>query len=223
MYVRDYLDIDEFGVDKAFRRQGIASAMIGFLREYAIQKGFSRLELNMWEFNSGALSFYEAAGFRTYRRYMEMPLTSHSDLSPASTVSVRYALDKDNDFWFSLDRHISKQEYSRKVRDKQAYVLSSEGKLAAILRYSLFWDSIPFCNLLFVKESEQRKGYGRLLMTYWEEDMKARGYKLVMTSTQSDENAQHFYRSIGYQDCGSLTFPFPGFEQPLELILAKTI
>ena len=74
MYERNYLDIDEFGVDEAFRRQGVASAMIGFIREYALQKGFHRIELNMWEFNRDALEFYETAGFKTYRRYMEMDI-----------------------------------------------------------------------------------------------------------------------------------------------------
>ena len=74
MYERDYLDIDEFCVDAACRRQGVASAMIGFIRDYAKEKGFRRLELNMWEFNQDALAFYEAAGFQTFRRYMEMML-----------------------------------------------------------------------------------------------------------------------------------------------------
>jgi len=74
MFERDYLDVDEFCVDEACRRQGIAGALIGFIREYAKGEGFGRLELNMWEFNQGALAFYEAAGFATYRRYMEMKL-----------------------------------------------------------------------------------------------------------------------------------------------------
>ena len=74
MKERDFLDIDEFCVDEAFRRQGIASAMIAYIREFAKEKGFHRIELNMWEFNQGALAFYEAAGFQTYRRYMEMLL-----------------------------------------------------------------------------------------------------------------------------------------------------
>ena len=72
MFVRDYLDVDEFGVDENFRRRGVASAMIRFIRDYARDKGYSRIELNMWEFNEGALAFYEAAGFTTYRRYLEM-------------------------------------------------------------------------------------------------------------------------------------------------------
>ena len=74
MYERDYLDIDEFGVDEAWRRKGIATEMINFIREYAEDEGFIRLELNMWEFNQDALAFYESAGFSTYRRYMEMKL-----------------------------------------------------------------------------------------------------------------------------------------------------
>ena len=72
MYLRDFLDIDEFCVDEAHRRRGIATELIRFIREYAAQEGFDRIELNMWEFNRDALLFYESVGFSTYRRYMEM-------------------------------------------------------------------------------------------------------------------------------------------------------
>ena len=72
MWERDYLDIDEFGVDEAFRRQGVATELIAFIREYARERGFERLELNMREFNREALAFYESVGFITYRRYMEL-------------------------------------------------------------------------------------------------------------------------------------------------------
>ncbi len=72
MKERDFLDIDEFCVDEAYRRQGVASAMVAYIRDFAREKGFHRIELNMWEFNQDALAFYEAAGFRTFRRYMEM-------------------------------------------------------------------------------------------------------------------------------------------------------
>ena len=71
---RSYLDIDEFGVDEAFRRQGAATAMMDFIRTFARERDLRRIELNMWEFNQGALAYYEAVGFSTYRRYMEMTL-----------------------------------------------------------------------------------------------------------------------------------------------------
>ena len=66
-----YLDIDEFGVDEPYRRQGVATELVAFIRAYAKEKGLHRIELNVWAFNDGALAFYEAAGFGTYRRYME--------------------------------------------------------------------------------------------------------------------------------------------------------
>lgn len=72
MNARRYVDVDEFGVDEKFRRQGVATEMIEFIREDAGKWGINRVELNMWEFNEGALAFYESVGFRTYRRYMEL-------------------------------------------------------------------------------------------------------------------------------------------------------
>ena len=72
MYERDYLDIDEIGVDKDYRRHGVASEMISYILAYAKDKGFKRVELNMWEFNQRALAFYEKVGFKTYRRCMEI-------------------------------------------------------------------------------------------------------------------------------------------------------
>ena len=36
-------------------------------------------------------------------------------------------------------------------------------------------------------------------------DQIAHGYGMVLTSTQVDEDAQHFYRKLGYKDCGGLT------------------
>ncbi len=71
MTERDYLDIDEFCVDEAYRRTGVGTELMQFIRSYAEELGFSRIELNMWEFNADALAFYEEIGFTTYRRYME--------------------------------------------------------------------------------------------------------------------------------------------------------
>ena len=68
---RSYLRVTEFGVDEAHRRQGIGTRLFGFIKRYASENGFDTIELDMWEFNEGALKFYESQGFATYRRYME--------------------------------------------------------------------------------------------------------------------------------------------------------
>ena len=60
---------------------------------------------------------------------------------------------------------------------------------------------------------------GKALVGFWESEMKSKGYSLVMTSTQSDEQAQHFYRKLKYKDAGSLLLE----NEPLEIILTKRI
>ena len=74
MQERDFMDVDEFCVDKEYRRQGIATEMISFIRNYTNEKRIKRHQLNMCDFNQDALAFYEAVGFKTYRRYMEMEM-----------------------------------------------------------------------------------------------------------------------------------------------------
>ncbi|MCQ4021474.1 MULTISPECIES: GNAT family N-acetyltransferase [unclassified Ruminococcus] len=72
---RKYYHIVEFGVDKKYRRRGVATEMFEFIKEQAKLKGLDKIELDMWEFNEDALKFYEAIGFKTYRRYMEFDFT----------------------------------------------------------------------------------------------------------------------------------------------------
>ena len=139
------------------------------------------------------------------------------------SIAIHPVTETDHAFWFTLDRHLCDEAFTHKVRDQMGYVLTVDSEPIGLLRWSLFWDNIPFCNLLYVVDDHQRKGLGRRLAAYWEKDMRTRGYDLVMTSTQSDEEAQHFWRKMGYRDCGGLTLPFPGHEQPTELILGKSL
>ena len=138
-------------------------------------------------------------------------------------IDIRPVRPDDRTFWFTLDRHLPEAEFERKVRDGQGYVLREDGKPVALLRFNLFWDLIPFCALLFVEEGRRGRGLGRALMARWEADMRAAGHGMVLTSTQVDETAQGFYRRLGYRDCGGLTMDIPGYEQPMELFLAKAI
>ena len=138
-------------------------------------------------------------------------------------LTIRYVQHEDKAFWYSLDRHLPEQEFDRKVCSKRGYVLLDENTPIGLLRYNLFWDNTPFCTMLFIDWKHQRKGYGKMLMEHWETDMKAQGYGMLLTSTQVDEDAQHFYRKLGYKDSGGFVIDVPGYEQPMELFLIKAI
>ncbi|MDO5520944.1 MAG: GNAT family N-acetyltransferase [bacterium] len=138
-------------------------------------------------------------------------------------IEIRYVQQEDKEFWFRLDQHLSEEEFEKKFRDQMGYVLVDNDIPIGILRYNLFWDNTPFCTMLFVEWKFQKKGYGRKLMEFWEQEMKGLGYGMIMTSTQVDEDAQHFYRKLGYKDSGGLLIDVAGYEQPMELFLIKAI
>lgn len=68
---RRYYHILEFGVDEKYRRQKVATEMFEFIKKESIEKGFDKLELDVFTFNEGAVKFYESLGFSAYRIYME--------------------------------------------------------------------------------------------------------------------------------------------------------
>ncbi len=138
-------------------------------------------------------------------------------------MQIRYVEKEDKEFWFNLDKHLAETEFEKKVRDKMGYVLIEDGQPIGLLRYNLFWDNTPFCTMLYIDWEHHKRGYGKELLAYWEADMKKAGYGMVMASTQVDEEAQHFYRKLGYQDAGGFVVNVPGYEQPMEMLMVKGI
>ena len=74
-------------------------------------------------------------------------------------------------------------------------------------------------NMLWHEEDYRKKGIGTKLVNFWEMEMQKRGNNQVMTSTLSDETAQHFYRKLEYQDCGSLLL----LDGALEILFLKSL
>ena len=128
-------------------------------------------------------------------------------------IKIRHAEDSDYSSLKNLDALITKN----KIKNKEVYIVEESGKIIAWLRYNFFWDDIPFMNKLYFLEEYRKKGIGTKLVKYWEEDMKQKGYKSVLTSTQSNEEAQHFYRKIGYKEIGGFKY----FDDPYEIIFHK--
>lgn len=137
--------------------------------------------------------------------------------------NVRYVTESDKAFWFTLDEHLHESEFYLKIRDRRGYIISSNGKPIGVMRYNLMWDNTPFLTLIYIDDVEQGKGYGKKAMLFWENEMRDKGYKMVMTSTQVDEQAQHFYRKLGYKDRGGIFLDCTPFEQPQEMFLIKVL
>lgn len=117
------------------------------------------------------------------------------------------------------ENHISPEVLLHKIETQQILIANVKGSPIGWLRFGYFWDTIPFMNLLFLISDYRKKGIGSQFVKFWESEMKKQQHKIVMTSTQSDETAQHFYRKIGYVENGSLLFE----DEPLEIIFRKSL
>ena len=132
-----------------------------------------------------------------------------------------FRLAEKEDFFFLVtrDHWVSSEELKYVIDRGRIWVVELEGKLIGWLRYGLFWDEIPFVNMLRLEEMYRKKGIGTQLIGHWEKEMRQKGFSVVMTSTSSAEGAQHFYRKLGYHETGG----FLPQGEPFELIFVKRL
>ena len=134
-------------------------------------------------------------------------------------MEIRYAKPSDLEMIAEYDDDVSEEVLKDAIAMKRIILLFIDGEYEGWLRFNLFWDNIPFMNLLYLSEDQRGKGYGTKMVEFWEREMADQGFGFVLTSTQSDEEAQFFYRKLGYTDRGALVLP----DEPLEIIFYKNV
>ena len=134
-------------------------------------------------------------------------------------MTIRNAEPGDLPWLTAHDPHIAPDELEILLSLRRVLVCEDGGAPVGWLRWNLFWDNTPFLNLIFLLPEYRRRGLGRELLRFWEAAMTAQGYTRLLTSTQSNEDAQHFYRALGYTDAGVLLLP----GEPAELLFLREL
>src|SRR5262249_29200048 len=70
-----YMYIQQIGVRKDARRQGVGRALIAFIESRALASAVTGLQLDYWAFNTRAQSFFESCGFSASQVIMRRGLT----------------------------------------------------------------------------------------------------------------------------------------------------
>jgi ribosomal protein S18 acetylase RimI-like enzyme len=71
---RRYVIVEGIGLKSGFRNHGIGRNLMNEVQEWAIAKGATSVELNVYEFNRSAISFYERLGYQSLSRKMSKEL-----------------------------------------------------------------------------------------------------------------------------------------------------
>ena len=135
-------------------------------------------------------------------------------------MMIRTAVPADLDGVRRLDRHIPLSRLEDCIRRGFVYVLLEGDRVVGVLRWSLFWQSIPFLDLIYLDDALRGRGWGTELMAHWEFCMGSEGYAHVLLSTQEDETSKFFYEKLGYKLCGAF---LPPDQEARELIYRKEL
>jgi ribosomal protein S18 acetylase RimI-like enzyme len=135
------------------------------------------------------------------------------------SVTTRTASAADLPFLTEVDTHIPPDRLAGLASEGRVSVAEVDGEVVGLLRWGLFWDQVPFMNLLWVLPEHRGRGVGTALVDAWEQARGSEGHHLVLTSTMSDERSQQLYRRLGYVDTGALLLP----GEAAELILRKPL
>ena len=89
---------------------------------------------------------------------------------------IELAQSKDRQKIAKLDSHIPLPRVGECIWNGQVYVLKDESiknggqnhrlkdPVVGVLRYSLFWQTIPFLDLLYIDEAYRNQGFGTAMM-----------------------------------------------------------
>ena len=117
-------------------------------------------------------------------------------------IQVRIAVDDDLAF-VGQDGYVAPEVLRRKIAAHEVLVAESEGVPAGYLRLEFLWSSIPYIALIRVSEECRRRGVGRALLQFIEQDLRARGYGMLYSSSQANEpEPQAWHRTMGFKECG---------------------
>lgn len=76
-------------------------------------------------------------------------------------VEIRYATMADKELLLSKDSHIKENIWEETIKSNRGIIMLVDGVFAGWLRWNLFWDEIPFMNMLYFLEEYRGNGYVR--------------------------------------------------------------
>jgi len=67
---RKYIHIEDICVEKKYRQSSVGKRLMESVEKWALSKGISVIDLNVWDFNKNAMFFFKSIGYTPERHYM---------------------------------------------------------------------------------------------------------------------------------------------------------
>ena len=120
-------------------------------------------------------------------------------------IQVRIAGDDDLSF-VGQDGYLATEVLQRKIAAGEVLIAEQDGVAIGYLRLEFLWSKVPYIGLIRVLDGWRRRGVGRALLRFVEQDLRAGGYRALYSSSQADEaEPQAWHRKVGFQECGIIS------------------
>jgi N-acetylglutamate synthase-like GNAT family acetyltransferase len=117
-------------------------------------------------------------------------------------VQVRFASEDDLAF-VGQDRYLAPDVLQRKIAMREVFIAEQDGEAIGYLRLEFLWSKVPYVGLVHVLDGCRRRGVGRALLKFLEQDLQARGHRTLYSSSQANEiEPQTWHRHVGFEECG---------------------
>lgn len=136
------------------------------------------------------------------------------EITIRSEVGKRYFNDGSKKLYNIIDRGIKKSELR--------VMINSKGNCLGFLMVTDngAFDMYPYLHLIMVHEDYRSKGYGSILMKYYEDEFYSNSRKLFLLVGNFNTEAIKLYKRLGYVICGEIEgFYTPGEN---EIIMVKS-
>lgn len=132
---------------------------------------------------------------------------------------LRAAKETDFDFLRGFPNGPGDEQIRGQIRCGRLRIIESASTPVGFIKFVVLWETLPFIEVLVIREDYRGQGLGREAVRRWEKEMATLSFNRTLISTQADETAQEFWRRIGYSECGSLSLP----GKPIELFMFRDI
>jgi L-amino acid N-acyltransferase YncA len=121
------------------------------------------------------------------------------------TIEHRLARDGDLARCLELEWTRTRDDLAWHVAGDLLYVAVDAGAVVGFARLESFWKAMPYLALIVVREGARGSGIGSGLLACVRADLRARGYRTLLSSTTGGEDGpRRWHLRNGFTDAGVL-------------------
>ena len=142
-------------------------------------------------------------------------------------IIIRFATSNELELVRKIDPHskyVDPIKIKCKINSNEIILAFDNKEPVGLIKFSYFWATRPFLDLIWLKKDYRGKGVGKQLFKFLEEYLINEGYHYLMSSSEKDEIApQQWHKRQGFIPCGELTSLNLPYENIPEIFFYKKL